>query len=214
MKQIVCRSAGSKLRLRGEDSGYLEGDSLQESKEPLHLCISSTEYHGYGIAKEMAVNCIRDMYQEYRLFCRENDLPEPVLPTTLSIIEHPVISKDTTRHIKRTALNQPPTPAEISKMIENRNEARKVSQFQEADKIRNELHKRGVALMDEPGGRGKWTFWSPSSQHLSVIVVVISTVSVRLWNIDLEKEVIVYVNISEEVIVLSVLEVFYNFCFF
>jgi cysteinyl-tRNA synthetase len=40
-------------------------------------------------------------------------------------------------------------------MIEERNEARRVCNFKEADRIRDLLRSHGVGLMDEPGARGK-----------------------------------------------------------
>lgn len=60
--------------------------------------------------------------------------------------------------------NAPPTE-EIEQLICERNEARRACNFTEADRIRDNLHSRGVALMDEPGGRGKgaevttWRYW-------------------------------------------------------
>lgn len=58
-----------------------------------------------------------------------------------------------------------PSVEEIQQLINERNEARRSCNFQEADRIRELLHSRGVALMDEPGGRGKgaevttWRYW-------------------------------------------------------
>eukprot|EP00440_Ansanella_granifera_P020586 gb/GFBE01022357.1/.p1 GENE.gb/GFBE01022357.1/~~gb/GFBE01022357.1/.p1 ORF type:complete len:488 (+),score=102.83 gb/GFBE01022357.1/:1-1464(+) len=58
-----------------------------------------------------------------------------------------------------------PPVQEIEKLIDERNEARRANNFPEADRIRQLLHSRGVALMDEPGGRGKgaevttWRYW-------------------------------------------------------
>lgn len=64
---------------------------------------------------------------------------------------------------------EPPSKAplveEIVQMIDARNEARRQCNFAEADRIRDSLHERGVALMDEPGARGKgaevttWRYW-------------------------------------------------------
>mmetsp|Transcript_31445 Transcript_31445/g.72942 ORF Transcript_31445/g.72942 Transcript_31445/m.72942 type:complete len:485 (+) Transcript_31445:91-1545(+) len=60
--------------------------------------------------------------------------------------------------------NSPPEE-EILQLINERNEARRSCNFAEADRIRELLHSRGVALMDEPGGRGKgaevttWRYW-------------------------------------------------------
>jgi len=58
-----------------------------------------------------------------------------------------------------------PDVEEIQVFIDQRNEARRQCNFSEADRIRQSLHERGVALMDEPGGRGKacevttWRYW-------------------------------------------------------
>lgn len=58
-----------------------------------------------------------------------------------------------------------PDVDEIHVMIDQRNEARRQCNFAEADRLRQSLHERGVALMDEPGGRGKanevttWRYW-------------------------------------------------------
>lgn len=58
-----------------------------------------------------------------------------------------------------------PSVQEIEKFIDERNEARRACNFAEADRIRQLLHSRGVALMDEPGGRGRgtevttWRYW-------------------------------------------------------
>uniref|UniRef100_A0A7S4R3A8 RRM domain-containing protein n=1 Tax=Alexandrium monilatum TaxID=311494 RepID=A0A7S4R3A8_9DINO len=60
--------------------------------------------------------------------------------------------------------NAPPVE-EIERLIDERNEARRANNFPEADRIRELLHSRGVALMDEPGGRGRgaevttWRYW-------------------------------------------------------
>ena len=54
----------------------------------------------------------------------------------------------------------------IERLIEERNEARRVCNFKEADRIRDLLRSHGIGLMDEPGARGKgrevtsWRFGS------------------------------------------------------
>jgi hypothetical protein len=45
----------------------------------------------------------------------------------------------------------------IERLIEERNEARRVCNFREADRLRDILRSYGVGLMDEPGARGKGT---------------------------------------------------------
>jgi hypothetical protein len=43
----------------------------------------------------------------------------------------------------------------IERMIEERNEARRICNFKEADRIRDLLRSYGIGLMDEPGARGR-----------------------------------------------------------
>ncbi|KAF4713587.1 hypothetical protein FOZ63_030584 [Perkinsus olseni] len=58
-----------------------------------------------------------------------------------------------------------PSIGEIEKLIDERNEARRMCNFKEADRIRDLLRANGIGLMDEPGGRGKgsevttWRLW-------------------------------------------------------
>lgn len=58
-----------------------------------------------------------------------------------------------------------PTAQEIEQFIEMRNQARKKSNFAEADRIRDTLKDRGVVLSDEKGGHGSakmvtsWRYW-------------------------------------------------------
>ena len=55
MKRIISQCSKNmpqgtevvKLRLRGKGSGFKEGPKQEESKEPLHLCISSRFYAQY-----------------------------------------------------------------------------------------------------------------------------------------------------------------------
>mmetsp|Transcript_21275 Transcript_21275/g.23682 ORF Transcript_21275/g.23682 Transcript_21275/m.23682 type:complete len:266 (+) Transcript_21275:650-1447(+) len=60
----------TKLRLRGQGSGFKEGQNNCESPEPLHLCISSKYYEKYTEACELVENLLKDVYQEYNNFCR------------------------------------------------------------------------------------------------------------------------------------------------
>jgi len=58
-----------------------------------------------------------------------------------------------------------PPVAEINRLIEERNHARKQNDFREADRIRDYLKGKGVVLSDEKGGSGKaqtvtsWRYW-------------------------------------------------------
>ena len=83
-------------------------------------------------------------------------LPSPpveVVEQAFGLLEHPVAPEDA------SSVN------EIERLIEERNEARRVCNFKEADRIRDILRTKGIGLMDEPGGRGKgaevtsWRYW-------------------------------------------------------
>lgn len=60
----------TKLRLRGQGSGFKEGPHNCESPEPLHLCISSKYYEKYSEACELVENLLKNVYQEYNNFCK------------------------------------------------------------------------------------------------------------------------------------------------
>jgi len=47
--------------------------------------------------------------------------------------------------------------ATIERIIEERNEARRICNFKEADRLRDMLKSYGIGLMDEPGARGRGT---------------------------------------------------------
>mmetsp|Transcript_118250 Transcript_118250/g.339245 ORF Transcript_118250/g.339245 Transcript_118250/m.339245 type:complete len:467 (+) Transcript_118250:180-1580(+) len=207
MKRIVKMSE-AKLRLRGIGSGYFEGAGQKESQEPLQLCISCTSPEGYRTAVQQVDELLKRVYEEYKMFCRDNGMPVPDLQINLSenqlvyssrgtggagagtsgggSKEGPAAGGDDGSPKKgrrrarggkregRTASGEldrgepgpnAPSVEEIEKFIDERNEARRANNFPEADRIREMLHKRGVALMDEPGGRGRgaevttWRYW-------------------------------------------------------
>jgi hypothetical protein len=188
MKRIVKQSGyDAKLRLRGRGSGFLEGNHKQESSEPLHLCISCKDWAGYRAAILQVETLLEQIYDEFKFFqnSRGQWTPEDLRVTC---IEHPLMyshqhvttpgpadtisnsSEDSpVRRIVRDPFSDPPPGApsveEVEKLIEMRNEARRVCDFQTADKIRDLLRSRGIGLMDEPGGRGRgtevttWRYW-------------------------------------------------------
>lgn len=203
MKRIVMQTE-AKLRLRGEGSGYFEGSGQKESTEPLQLCISCTNGDQYKTAVHQTEELLKRVYDEYRVFCRENGKPVPDLQINFS--ENQLVysaarsgpggpgggmddegdsmspQKNERRSRRSRAKggsnkedgaegdrgepgpNAPPVN-EIEKMIDMRNEARRACNFAEADRLREALHSSGVALMDEPGGRGRgaevttWRYW-------------------------------------------------------
>ena len=58
-----------KLRLRGKGSGFKEGPKQEESKEPLHLCISSRFFPQYMTACNKIEQLLLNVYEEYKKHC-------------------------------------------------------------------------------------------------------------------------------------------------
>lgn len=61
-----------KLRLRGKGSGFKEGPRQEESKEPIHLCISSKFQDKYQLACNMAQDLLTNVYEEYRRYSEKS----------------------------------------------------------------------------------------------------------------------------------------------
>jgi len=89
MKRIIqecCKNLPTnqevvKLRLRGKGSGFKEGPKQEESKEPLHLCISSRFYPQYMTACNKIENLLLNVYEEYKKHCeRQRRDIKPVNP--------------------------------------------------------------------------------------------------------------------------------------
>ncbi|EER18234.1 hypothetical protein Pmar_PMAR005139 [Perkinsus marinus ATCC 50983] len=217
MKRIV-KLSNAKLRLRGQGSGFLEGTAKEESHEPLHMCVSCKDPEGYRIAVSEMRMLLEQVYGEYRLFCRERNIPYPedlqVLVKENPLVSSPRAATDASQtpalggngkrrygrqqsgyssyegdHVGSGGLwnggefhpvfgpsyggdadhfEMPPgmpSVEEIERLIEERNNARRVCNFKEADRIRDLLKANGIGLMDEPGGRGRgsevttWRFW-------------------------------------------------------
>lgn len=61
-----------KLRLRGKGSGFKEGPKQEESKEPLHLCISSRFYQQYMMACSQIEQLLLNVYEEFKKHCERH----------------------------------------------------------------------------------------------------------------------------------------------
>jgi hypothetical protein len=71
MKNIVSESAsGTKLRLRGRGSKFLEGKEQIESTDDLMLCISAPDKTGYEKAKSAAYDLINKIHKDYQEYCK------------------------------------------------------------------------------------------------------------------------------------------------
>jgi hypothetical protein len=190
MKRIVKQSGyDAKLRLRGRGSGFLEGAHKQESQEPLHLCVSCKDYNGYKAAIEQVEQLLTEVYDEYREYCcmRNQAFPDGLC---LVMHEHPLMfhqpvsgldvvspqqfmlavnsgggDGESGGLVNISEASRTSGDADVESLIEQRNEARRVCNFKEADRIRDILRTRGIGLMDEPGGRGRgtevtsWRYW-------------------------------------------------------
>eukprot|EP00359_Climacostomum_virens_P006630 CAMPEP_0204909298 /NCGR_PEP_ID=MMETSP1397-20131031/8051_1 /ASSEMBLY_ACC=CAM_ASM_000891 /TAXON_ID=49980 /ORGANISM="Climacostomum Climacostomum virens, Strain Stock W-24" /LENGTH=334 /DNA_ID=CAMNT_0052079087 /DNA_START=94 /DNA_END=1095 /DNA_ORIENTATION=+ len=145
-----------KLRLRGRGSGFKEGPTKAESDEPLHMCVSSKFLDKYEIACNQVESLIKKVYQDYSKFCREHSLTIP----KLTVRKQEGVSGRSTYFQDRFAQledSETLTEAEVDELIEMRNEARRQSNFVEADRIRELLRAKGVAVVDEKAPRvSKW----------------------------------------------------------
>eukprot|EP00929_Paragymnodinium_shiwhaense_P006412 TRINITY_DN10977_c0_g1_i2.p1 TRINITY_DN10977_c0_g1~~TRINITY_DN10977_c0_g1_i2.p1 ORF type:complete len:354 (-),score=39.90 TRINITY_DN10977_c0_g1_i2:116-1177(-) len=196
MKDIVSKTNGeAKLRVRGKGSGFVERDSKVESNEALQLCISCPNRDSYKIAVGCVEDLMRDVYKQYDQFMAERGRPERA-PSINMTERHQPGGKKQKQRARKPADDQPeaksadaasdsdssdsegsgdrgtPPPGapgkdEIERAIEDRNQARKKSNYREADRIRDDLKARGVVLMDEKGAQGsgltvtKWRYWKP-----------------------------------------------------
>eukprot|EP00930_Biecheleria_cincta_P096424 TRINITY_DN88281_c0_g1_i1.p1 TRINITY_DN88281_c0_g1~~TRINITY_DN88281_c0_g1_i1.p1 ORF type:complete len:284 (+),score=32.49 TRINITY_DN88281_c0_g1_i1:118-969(+) len=69
MKNIVQQAGdGTKLRLRGRGSGFLEGSKKKESSDPLMLCVSAPNEIAYQKAKILTTELLEGIYSDYRQF--------------------------------------------------------------------------------------------------------------------------------------------------
>jgi cysteinyl-tRNA synthetase len=107
------------------------------------------------------------IYIEYDVYCESNGMTVPhlALKKQESISGKSSIPVERLRYLEHS---EHLTVAEVEELINARNEARRQCNFVEADRIRNVLRIKGIALMDEKGGRGKgrdvttWKFWKHS----------------------------------------------------
>ncbi len=63
-----------KLRLRGKGSGFKEGPFNEESRDPLHLCVSSKYYDTFQLACAEAERLIQSVYIDYELLMKKKGL--------------------------------------------------------------------------------------------------------------------------------------------
>eukprot|EP00439_Symbiodinium_sp_Y106_P010476 s3948_g1.t1 len=185
MKEIVKKSGDvAKLRLRGKGSGFAERDTNEESPEPLQLCISCPNQHGYEIARTCVEDLLLNVYDEYEDYCEEHGLEcePPIIRMTErhlagdggsgggggSASNRPANNRGKRGKPKAKASAAPrvedsdrgdppdgaPSVEEIEQLISDRNACRKRGEYSKADEIRDDLKSRGVVLSDEKGAHG------------------------------------------------------------
>jgi len=81
--KAIAEQSGTKLRLRGCGSKFLEGPEQQESTDPLMLCVSAPDRFTYDTAVQLITELLERVYRDYTAFCEKNKLPVPDLPIRL-----------------------------------------------------------------------------------------------------------------------------------
>lgn len=157
MKKIVETCCGSmtrqahdvvKLRLRGKGSGFKEGPMKEESKELLHMCVSSKYQDKYALAVAEVEKLIKRIYLEYDEYCGSLGY----FPAKLQVRKCENLSGRS-----EELWGKKYDSHEVDQLIDIRNEARRQLNFEQADRIRDVLKERGVVLLDERGARRKDT---------------------------------------------------------
>lgn len=102
-----------KLRLRGKGSGFKEGPRQEESKEPLHLCVSSRFYDKYQLACNQLQELLLSVYEEYKKYCEKHrkDITQVITGGLLQIKKSEIV---TGRKPQMQSLPNTFTPAQFS----------------------------------------------------------------------------------------------------
>merc|ERR1712039_165008 len=77
--KAIAEQSGTKLRLRGCGSKFLEGPEQQESTDPLMLCVSAPDQSAHDAAVQLISELLERNYKDYTAFCQRNRLPVPDL---------------------------------------------------------------------------------------------------------------------------------------
>jgi len=80
----IANATGTKLRLRGRGSKFLEGPEQEESSDPLMLCVSSPPGANYAEAVVLIKRQLEEVYREYGSFCRKNGKAVPQLRVNMN----------------------------------------------------------------------------------------------------------------------------------
>jgi hypothetical protein len=75
MKYIAQLCLGTKIRVRGQGSGFLEGENNVEADVPLQIHLSSPNRYEYDIARKEVARLLEGIYREYyQMFGKETKL--------------------------------------------------------------------------------------------------------------------------------------------
>eukprot|EP00931_Biecheleriopsis_adriatica_P080343 TRINITY_DN53705_c0_g1_i1.p1 TRINITY_DN53705_c0_g1~~TRINITY_DN53705_c0_g1_i1.p1 ORF type:complete len:340 (-),score=61.15 TRINITY_DN53705_c0_g1_i1:67-1086(-) len=69
----------AKVRLRGVDSGFLEGPAAVEANMPLQICVSCANYDDYVEAVGAVAKLLKDLHKHYRRYARMHGMVAPDL---------------------------------------------------------------------------------------------------------------------------------------
>lgn len=159
-----------KTRLRGRGIG-----GPHEADEPLALCISCRDQGAFDKAVAYAEGQLLKVHADYKAYCQQKNKPIPELEVKVTKKGSNFFGPGDAALTSSADLprgerpSNAPTDEEIEKLIEERNEARKSSNFKRADEVRDLLKSVGVVLMDEKNAKGNckgnevttWRFWRP-----------------------------------------------------
>jgi len=79
LKNVIDRSGGAKLCLRGQGSRCLEGSANVESSDPLMICVSAPSQASLEQAAVKLAELVDSVHVAYRQFCAKRKTPVPNL---------------------------------------------------------------------------------------------------------------------------------------
>eukprot|EP00928_Gymnodinium_smaydae_P037355 TRINITY_DN2594_c0_g1_i3.p1 TRINITY_DN2594_c0_g1~~TRINITY_DN2594_c0_g1_i3.p1 ORF type:complete len:665 (+),score=120.96 TRINITY_DN2594_c0_g1_i3:211-1995(+) len=80
MKHIVSKAGdGTKIRIRGRGSKYLEGPEKKEATDPLMVCISATSKENGEVASSLVESLLETVHEDYEFFCKSRGMRVPEL---------------------------------------------------------------------------------------------------------------------------------------
>lgn len=133
----ILEDISSKIEL-SESMQKFKSGLENDLATPIALSALQKESNGKG---RKSIDCLADIYTMDKVL-------------SLSVIENALIVAEKTENESKTEVNNQDDPeaAEINALVEKRTLAKKAKDFATSDKIRDELLKRGITIIDTPNG--------------------------------------------------------------